>query len=439
MVQRMRIKHLALARSLAWLACLVWGALTVWLLFLSAKSAVGVSEYSFRRLMSGPGYLLVEQLRGLSGEAREQRLQELQRRFQFPLTLVARNSVELAPEAGVILDNEHAVLGVSEEIAYYALDRDTLIQFGPMWGAAAMEDVLNLRVFWLTAAAASLPLPLLLMAAWRRRRQRAATMSALSLSLAQLARAPALILPTASGDWTPLLAALQQHAHHIASMSERHKEVSQAVSHELRTPLARMRFALALLERGTDEATRQRLQERLLKDVGELETLVRASLAFARLADAPTALAREPVLLHSWLQEEIDMLEHAGQQAELVIDTTARELRGDRALLHLIVRNLLLNACAYGHGQLRLSVADHGSASIVLHVDDDGPGVALEDRERIFEPFVRLTPHDADNTGHGLGLALARRAAHWQQGDIEVARSPLGGARFSLVLPLRLD
>ncbi|MFZ4876196.1 ATP-binding protein [Janthinobacterium sp. Mn2066] len=435
----MRIKRPGLAGGLALLAGVGWGALTVWLLFLSAKSAVGVSEYSFRRLMSGPGYLLVGQLRGLSGEVRAQRLQELQRRFQFPLTLVPRNSVELAPEAGVMLDNEHAVLGVSEEIAYYALDRDTLIQFGPMWGAAAMEDVLNLRIYWLTAASAALPLPLLLLAAWQRRRKRAATMAALSMSLSQLARTPALILPTGSGEWAPLLAALQQHAHNIAAMGERHKEVSQAVSHELRTPLARMRFALALLERGADEDTRQRLQQRLLKDIAELESLVRASLAFARLADAPAALAREPVLLRSWLQEELDALELAGQPAELVIDTTARELRGDRALLHLIVRNLLVNACTYGHGRLRLSAANHGSAHIVLHVDDDGPGVALEDRDRIFEPFVRLMPHDAEHTGHGLGLALARRAAHWQQGDIQVTRSPLGGARFSLVLPLRLD
>lgn len=435
----MHIKPAARAHALALLACLAWGALTIWLLFLSAKSAVGVSEYSFRRLMGGPGYLLVEQLRGLSDEAREQRLQELQRRFQFPLTLVPRDSVELAPEAGVMLDNEHAVLGVSEEIAYYALDRNTLIQFGPMWGAAAMEDVLNLRIYWLTAAAAAPPLPLLLLAAWHRRRKRAATLSALSSSLSQLARTPALILPTASAEWAPLLAALQQHAHHIAAMSERHKEVSQAVSHELRTPLARMRFALALLERGADDDTRRRLQERLLKDVVELESLVRASLAFARLADAPAALVREPVMLRSWLQEELDALELARQPAELVIDTTARELRGDRALLHLIVRNLLVNACTYGHGRLRLSVANHGSASIVLHVDDDGPGVALEDRERIFEPFVRLMPHDADHTGHGLGLALAKRAAHWQQGDIQVTRSPFGGARFSLLLPLRLD
>jgi len=435
----MRSKRHALVHGLALLACIAWGALTVWLLFLSAKSAVGVSEYSFRRLMSGPGYLLVEQLRGLSGKARQQRLQELQRRFQFPLTLVPRNSVELAPEAGVMLDNEHAVLGVSEEIAYYALDRDTLIQFGPMWGAAAMEDVLNLRIYWLTAAASALPLPLLLLAAWQRRRKRAATMAALSVSLSQLARTPALILPTASAEWMPLLAALQQHAHNIAAMGERHKEVSQAVSHELRTPLARMRFALALLERGADENTRRRLEQRLLKDVLELESLVRASLAFARLADAPAALTREPVLLQSWLQEELDALEPGCGQAELEMQTTLRELRGDRALLHLIVRNLLVNARTYGHGRLRLSVGNHGSASIVLHVDDDGPGVALEDRERIFEPFVRLAPHDADHTGHGLGLALAKRAAHWQQGDIQVSRSPLGGARFSLILPLQLD
>jgi signal transduction histidine kinase len=415
--------------------CAAWAALIVWLLWLSALGAVYVSEYSFRRLLTGPAHLVAERLRALPPAQRGAGLQSLQRHFQFPLALVARGDVELAPEADVMLAQGQAVQGATEEVAYYALDPRTLIQMGPMWGSASLGDVARQPAFWLAGLAAGAPPLLLSLAAWRRRRRRARSMAELAATLGQLAHAPAAMLPALEPEWTPVLLALQQHARQIAAMAERHKEVSQAVSHELRTPLARMRFALALLGRGADDDTRGRLQERLLKDVGALESLVRASLAFARLADAPALLANDRIPLQAWLEEELAPLEDGRCSATLEIDASAGELFGDRALLHLALRNLLANAARHAHSQVRLEARGHG-AQLLLHVDDDGPGVAQEDRERIFEPFVRLAPQEGDG-GFGLGLALARRALHWQQGEVRVSRSPLGGARFSVTLPRR--
>lgn len=342
-----------------------------------------------------------------------------------------------------MLANGQAVQGSTEEIAYYALDRQTLIQMGPMWGSASLGDVARQPVFWLAGAACFVPLLLLALAAWSRRRQRAESMTALIGTIGQLARTPAAVLPAIGAEWAPLLRALQQHAGQIGAMAERHKEVSQAVSHELRTPLARMRFALALLGRGTDEDTRARLQQRLLRDVGELEALVRASLAFARLADAPAVPGNDRIALRAWLEEELAALDAGNCALTLAVDVDGDELRGDRALLHLVLRNLLENAVRHGSGQVRLEVRDHGHGRLLLQVDDDGPGIPQEDHERIFEPFVRLNPHDRaeGDDGHngslGLGLALVRRALHWQQGEVSVGRSPLGGARFSVIVPRR--
>ncbi|WP_277620670.1 sensor histidine kinase, partial [Neisseria meningitidis] len=118
-------------------------------------------------------------------------------------------------------------------------------------------------------------------------------------------------------------------------MGERHREVSQAVSHELRTPLARMRFALALLSKSADPDTRTRLQERLQTDIEELESLVRASLAFARLADAPSDLQHEPINIHDWLQQEFALLDGHHRLLTLETQPADLELIGDRALLHL--------------------------------------------------------------------------------------------------------
>jgi len=432
-----------LSRPLLVALCAGWAAFTIWLLWLSALGAIHVSEYSFRRLLSGPGYLVAEHLRALPPSERAAGLRTLQRHFQFPLSLVARDEVELAPEADVMLAHGQVVQGSTEEIAYFALDQQTLIQMGPMWGSASLDDVSSQPVFWLAGAACFAPLLLLSLAAWQRRRRRARSMTALADVLAQLVRAPAAVLPAVEAEWAPLMAALQQHAGQIGAMAERHKEVSQAVSHELRTPLARMRFALALLARGADETTRERLQQRLLRDVGELEALVRASLSFARLADAPAVVANERIALRAWLEGELSALDGARCAVALEVQVDGDELWGDRALLHLVLRNLLDNAARHAHGQVRLAARDHGPAHVLLEVDDDGPGIAPEDYERIFEPFVRLGVHDVADSEDGpsgsvgLGLALVRRALHWQHGEVRVGRSPLGGARFSVILPRR--
>ncbi|WP_256347706.1 ATP-binding protein [Pseudomonas gingeri] len=426
-------------RWMAIVAGLLWTALTLYLLWLSAGASVAVSEASFRRLMTGPGYLIAQQLKPLSAKQREVRLDVLRQHFQYPVNLVERDSIDVPPEADTMLEHHEAVQDVDEEIAYYPLDDETLIQFGPMWVSASLDDFFVTPIYWFTAFAAGAPVLVFLGLGWRRRRQHQRDMTALAACLGGMVRTPTVTLPPVGKEWRPLLLTLQQHAQDIAAMSERHKEVSQAVSHELRTPLARLRFALVLLTRSEDEATRKRLQERLQVDIEELESLVRASLTFAKLAGAPANLNNEPILIQSWLQNEFALLDDNRHRLELETDPPGLELIGDSALLHLIVRNLLGNAVAYARSHVRISALRQGENHLVLHVDDDGPGILAEDREKIFEPFVRLSSGLEQPGGFGLGLALAQRAAHWHRGELSVSRGPLGGARFSLVLPLRPD
>jgi signal transduction histidine kinase len=74
---------------------------------------------------------------------------------------------------------------------------------------------------------------------------------------------------------------------------------------------------------------------------------------------------------------------------------------------------------------------------VIIHVDDDGPGIPLADRQRIFEPFVQLDAHsNPDLPGYGLGLAIVHRVAQWHGGSVTVSEAPIGGARLSLVLPV---
>jgi two-component system OmpR family sensor kinase len=108
---------------------------------------------------------------------------------------------------------------------------------------------------------------------------------------------------------------------------------------------------------------------------------------------------------------------------------------GDRRLLARAVGNLLRNAQKYAAQTVALSASRKGGALEIL-VDDDGPGIPEEERERIFDPFYRLDrSRDRATGGFGLGLSIARKAVHLHGGTLRVERSPLGGARFVIDLP----
>ncbi|MGC3669709.1 hypothetical protein, partial [Enterococcus faecalis] len=82
--------------------------------------------------------------------------------FQYPVNLISLDEVELPPEALVMLEHQQPALSSDEDISYFPLDDDTIIQFGPMWGSAEVKDLLKFPVYWITAAVAGLPVLLLL-------------------------------------------------------------------------------------------------------------------------------------------------------------------------------------------------------------------------------------------------------------------------------------
>ena len=119
-------------------------------------------------------------------------------------------------------------------------------------------------------------------------------------------------------------------------------------------------------------------------------------------------------------------------------DVPAIVVDADPDRLTQALRNLLRNAIVHTEpeGLIRLSAAEHGDR-VALVVDDDGPGVPEVDRRRIFDRFARLdASRGRDHGGAGLGLAIVRAIAEAHGGDAEVTRSPEGGARFVIRLPL---
>jgi two-component system, OmpR family, sensor kinase len=226
-------------------------------------------------------------------------------------------------------------------------------------------------------------------------------------------------------------AAVNQAREAEAAMS---RFVSDA-SHELRTPIAALQAtAETLLREQPRRPRRDALEARLAGDAARLGKLVDDLLSLARL-DAAQSTQFAPVDLCAIADAEVAGAR--GRSAGCRIDfegSCGSTVNGNADALSRVLRNLLDNALGAAGPAGRLSVrVVTGADEARLTVEDDGPGVPAPERERIFERFVRLD--SSAPTGHGLGLAIARRTARQHGGDITCDAVP-AGARFTLRLPL---
>jgi signal transduction histidine kinase len=200
-------------------------------------------------------------------------------------------------------------------------------------------------------------------------------------------------------------------------------------SHELRSPLARLKMALAMLP-ATPMQGQAALQAEIDRDIDELNSLVEEVLLASRL-EAQTALSTESVDVLGLAAEAC-----ARAGAELVMGNLQAppEVHGDERLLRRVLRNLLENACRYGGGEVILQL-DTSATMLRLAVCDRGPGVPEAERERIFEPFYRLSGHAEGAGGVGLGLSLVRQIAQRHGGAVVCEAREGGGSCFVLTLP----
>ena len=211
------------------------------------------------------------------------------------------------------------------------------------------------------------------------------------------------------------------------------RQLLRDVSHELRSPLARLRIALALAERA-EPRQREALWPRLGLECDRLEALISEILALARLDAEPGArhcIALRPLL--DKLREDARLL---APEQEVRLDCTGDlQLEGWPDMLERALDNLLRNALRFNPpGQpVEVSTGEE-DGRLLIHVRDHGPGVAPEHLAQLGEPFFRA-PNQA-SAGHGLGLAIARRAIERHGGCLRLGNHPEGGFIATLELPL---
>ena len=217
-----------------------------------------------------------------------------------------------------------------------------------------------------------------------------------------------------------------------AALLQSQKSLLANASHELRSPLARIRMAVELSGTQGSPAARDEIQRSITELDQLVDEILLASRLDAREADIGTV---ESVDLIGLLAEECARV---GAVFELPEGTGEVVVPGVARLLRRAVRNLLENAVRHGRRTGRAEVVAQLSLQgghAVLHIDDRGPGVPPDQRERIFEPFYRLPGASEREGGVGLGLALVRQIAARHGGSVACDNREGGGARFTLRLP----
>lgn len=247
----------------------------------------------------------------------------------------------------------------------------------------------------------------------------------------------------------PLAQAFNHMAQRLRELIASHREMTNAVSHELRTPLARMKFALAMIEEEKLNDKDRRQLRSVEQDVAEMESLISALLAYAGFEQKTQQLKQTS----GYMQDLLDELQvrfarnSPGQhqrhlQLEICDNTGNAEFICEWKLIETVLQNFINNAARYAKSRIRIELMQTQTEYIIA-VEDDGPGIPVDKRERVFESFVRLYHEEqSENTsgsatgGFGLGLAIVKRIMQWHQGTAQfVEPEILGGARAEIRWP----
>lgn len=226
--------------------------------------------------------------------------------------------------------------------------------------------------------------------------------------------------------------AFNQMADNINALIASKKALIDGIAHELRTPLVRLRYRLEMSENLTAAES-----VALNRDIGQLEALIEELLTYARLDRPQNELKLSTPDFSAWISSYVEDVQSVNPQRELLLDNHPGDYGAlDMRLMERVLDNLVNNALRYSENQLRIRLQLNGSEAS-LSVEDDGPGIAVEERHRVFEPFVRLDPsRDRATGGCGLGLAIVHSISQAMGGHVSCEVSDLGGAKFCFNWPV---
>ena len=418
------------------LQCIIaYGALLVFDSLPSSLTDMPDDHVVFRESQRGTVNLIRMRIKENKNRPLQEVVDELQPYFSYSIEILP---IDIALPHSV--SHELKNLGFSydsdKEVVYIDLNDGNLLQLGPI----VMRDILqsntmSLSVFLIIWALFSAIIFFILIyfafsAVWK-------DLVNIRQTAEQLGQGNLKARTENVKGWLfkPLANVLNNMGTHIEHLVSTNQTISHAMAHELRTPLARMRFELSMLEESNDEQEKLLLQKGMSDDINELETLISASLNYFKMQQSNIELNLTQVSLKQWGEKVCQSLAlFKPKEFELTCNSQDVLAIIDTNLAETIVKNLLLNAFKYATHKAVLNITKQKN-SVIIEIDDDGPGIPFEAREKIFMPFARLdTSRTRSTGGYGLGLAYVKLMAEFHNGNAFVVTSPLGGARFVVSL-----
>jgi len=247
--------------------------------------------------------------------------------------------------------------------------------------------------------------------------------------------------PNPHDELGQLAAVFNQTLQRLENSFESLKRFTADASHELRTPLTALRTVGEVALRETQDAKALReIIGSMLEEAQRLNDLIDSMLLFARVESGRAPLHREAVRVHELMTEVCERVEilatEKQQRVELTGDASV-QVNADRLLLRHAAMNILHNAIRYSPAESSVSVRCFPrDGQGIIEIADEGPGIAAEHHEKIFERFYRIDKaRSRGEGGAGLGLAIAKLSVEQLGGRIELSSEVGKGSCFRIILP----
>jgi two-component system sensor histidine kinase RstB len=224
---------------------------------------------------------------------------------------------------------------------------------------------------------------------------------------------------------------------HLKQLIEFHRQMTRFVAHETRTPLSTIQMAVDVLKKESvlNDNMKKQLNS-IQEDIDELNSLVISFLLYSKMQTNELTINKSPHDLIPWLRELIDRYKMSPFKISLNTNKiTDLNISFDEQLFKHVINNILTNAMKFATAQISVTV-EHINEGVIVHIDDDGPGLPKDVCNDIFAEFTTSQAQPSFDKHIGLGLAIAKTLVELHNGTIIAsASSLLPGARFSIFLP----
>jgi signal transduction histidine kinase len=239
-------------------------------------------------------------------------------------------------------------------------------------------------------------------------------------------------MPRSDDEVGRLARTMNEMLDRLEDASDRQRRFVSDASHELRSPLASIRSQLEVALRRPNQTNWSAVARRVLEEDARLELAVSELVELARLDEHGEGAELADVDLDELVLEDATLPRRVPVDVSRV---SAGRVHGRAEQLARAVRNVVDNAGRHARSAVTVTLADE-DGTVTLVVDDDGPGIPVDDRRRVFERFTRLDEGRArDAGGMGLGLSVVKAIVERHRGTVEVEDAPGGGARVMIRLP----